>query len=311
MTNIPHVVILLGLHNGADLIGEQLESFAAQSHSAWSLIVSDDGSSDAGTEVVKAFAASHADHEVKVLQGPCKGFAANFISLINATPEAAEFAALSDQDDVWKPEKLARAVAMLGELDPQTPGLYVARTMICDKKLRTLRPSLLFSRPPDFRNALVQSIGGGNTMVLNRGSIELVQRIAGKTPHIVAHDWWLYQVVTGVGGVVIYDSEPSVLYRQHGSNLIGANDTLRASWTRLRHIWSGRFQNNIDQTVAALEAVSGELTTDARDALEEFSRARRSRSVFGRLWRLRKSGTFRQRWRGTVALYLAAAIGKL
>src|SRR6478752_10829642 len=50
---------------------------------------------------------------------------------------------------------------------------------------------------------------------------------------LVAHDWWTYQVVTGIGGTAHYDPWPSLRYRQHGLNLVGANRGLRARLVRL------------------------------------------------------------------------------
>ena len=85
--------------------------------------------------------------------------------------------------------------------------------------------SPLFRRPPSFRNALVQSLAGGNTMVLNRPARDLVA-LASRRARFVSHDWWAYLLVTGAGGAVHYSAKPLVRYRQHAHNLVGANTSL-------------------------------------------------------------------------------------
>ncbi|MDZ4134919.1 MAG: glycosyltransferase, partial [Paracoccaceae bacterium] len=122
------VVILMGLFNAGPLLAPQLESLRRQSHTAWRLIVSDDGSHDAGPALVQAFAQHQPDHDIALIKGPGQGFARNFVHLIRAAGPQVPYAAFSDQDDVWLPQKLARAVAALAELRADRPALYCART---------------------------------------------------------------------------------------------------------------------------------------------------------------------------------------
>lgn len=304
------VAILLGLYNGAARLEEQLDSYVAQSHADWTLIVSDDGSTDRSQDLVAAFAARHPDHKVLRREGPKMGFALNFVSLLRAAGPEAPFAALSDQDDVWLPDKLARAVAALDTLPPGRPGLYCSRSLICNADLQQRRPSRPLTRPPGFCNALVQNIAAGNTMVLNRAALDLVQAAAAEIREIVAHDWWVYQLVTGAGGTVLHDQEPSLLYRQHGHNLIGANDTTLASLFRLKLVFEGRFRDWNSVNIAALQSSAHRLTAENRQRLARFARARR-RPVLARLNDLRRAGVYRQTRRGNFALWLAALMGKL
>ena len=304
------MAILLGLHNGRDNLRAQLDSFAAQDHRNWSLHVSDDGEDDGGREIIRDFAGEQAGRDITVKTGPRQGFAMNFMSLIADTPSRADAVALSDQDDVWLPGKLSRALQMLQKTDAGIPSLYVGRTIICDAKLRPLRMSPNFTRAPDFRNAMVQSIGGGNTMVLNRAGVNLVRKVAPDTRQLVAHDWWLYQLVTGVGGAVIFDETPMVLYRQHGANLIGANDNPGASRRRLARIRDGAFQQWIGICIASMEAASPYLTDSAKRVLSQLEQARNGSAV-QRIAALRRSGVHRQSRRDDLALYVSALLGKL
>ena len=305
-----HCAILLGLFNGARDLSEQLLSFSDQTHTDWSLIVSDDGSTDAGCEMLRRFAEAHPERDIRLVEGPGRGFAANFLSLFDRIGPEARFAALSDQDDRWLPGKLRHGIAQLQTVGDDRPALYCGRTIICDAALRPLRRSPHFKLPPGFAHALVQNIAGGNTMVLNRRAIELVRASIGRVGPLPAHDWWIYQLVTAAGGVVLYDREPMVLYRQHVRNLIGASDGFSAQMTRLRGLLSGRFAVWNGQNLAALRAMDHCITPQNRAVLAHFSTAREGRPA-ERLRALAKSGVYRQTRKGTIALWLAAALKRL
>jgi len=110
-----HVAILLGLRNGASMLGEQLGSLAAQTHTDWSLIVSDDGSTDRWSEIVWAFARHARDKRIAVMKGPERGFAQNFLTMLEEIGATVPYAAFCDQDDVWCPSKLRCALDALAD----------------------------------------------------------------------------------------------------------------------------------------------------------------------------------------------------
>ena len=305
----PHVAILMALFNGAANLEDQLVSFLDQTHRNWSLVVSDDGSTDDGPSMVRRFG-GRSSQSVTLVAGPRQGFAQNFLNLLCAAGPSVPFAALSDQDDVWLPCKLKRALKRLADLPEGVPALYTGRTIICDEDLRPLRRSPCFRLPPGFRNALVQNIGGGNTMVLNRAALDLVQETADHAVHIASHDWWIYQIVSGAGGQVIYDPEPSLLYRQHAGNVIGANDTQMARFLRLSQVVRGRYRSWNAANIAALDAASQWLTPGSRATLQAFIAARNG-SLASRVRAFRASGVYRQTRCGNAALKAAALLNRI
>ena len=109
--------------------------------------------------------------------------------------------------------------------DGSLPLLFCSRTLTITESGTPVGMSPLFRRTPSFRNALVQSLAGGNTMVLNRAARDIVA-LASRRARFVSHDWWAYLLVTGAGGVVHYSAKPLVRYRQHAQNLVGANTSL-------------------------------------------------------------------------------------
>lgn len=302
------VAILLGTKNGARFLSEQLESFLQQTHQNWSLFVSDDGSTDETKKLVARF--SHTcSQEVVVRDGPQQGVCANFMRLATDPTIDADYFAFSDQDDVWCPPKLRRALNWLNTVPDNVPGLYCGRTELMSADGRSYGLSPLFSRPPSFRNALVQSLGGGNTMVFNRATKKLLEDVG--RFEVVLHDWWLYQLVSFAGGVVRYDPQPTVKYRQHRHSLIGSNLGFRARITRLRMMFSGRFRAWNATNIAALARVPDHLVgPQNRVVLMYFSKAREG-NLLERLIYLKKSGVFRQTLLGDIGLLVAAIMKRI
>ena len=298
------VALLLCTYQGERYLAKQLDSFAAQTYSAWDLYVSDDGSLDGTLTLLEQRRQVWPSHQVKVFDGPNKGFSANFLSLICRPEIQADYYSISDQDDIWNPDKLERAIQWISTVPRNVPGLYCSRTTLVDENEKLLGQSPLFTRPPSFANALVQNIAGGNTMVLNEAARRLIAK-AGPHIKVVAHDWWVYIVVTACGGKVRYDPHPSLLYRQHGGNLIGSNAGLRARLRRVRMLFQGSLQEWSDQHLAALTALAQDITPENRRILEIFSHAR-GQTLMGRLLGVKRSGIYRQTTLGNIGLYAAA-----
>ncbi len=301
-----HVVILMACHNGAEHLAAQLDSFLAQDHPDWSLIVSDDGSSDGTLHILQAFARAHPDRKVTLLPGPCTGAGANFMSLFCRAPGLAppgSFLALSDQDDVWLPHRLSRGIGALMPLAGR-PGAWCSRTLITAPDLTRPRPSLPRPRPLGFRNALVQNVMAGNTILLNPAAAGLACHLATQTAEVVVHDWWLYLILTGTGATVIHDDQPSLYYRQHDRNEIGANDSQMARLVRLKMLLAGRFRGWNRINLAALAPARPHLTAENAALLDLFGRLTTG-GLSSRLAALWQARLYRQTRASTVVMWLA------
>ncbi|MGF6425650.1 glycosyltransferase family 2 protein [Bradyrhizobium elkanii] len=301
------IAILLATFNGAAHIKEQLESFAAQSHNDWELVVSDDGSTDRTLAIVQEFAHS-VPQRIELTDGPQKGFWRNFVSLTKrAESSDAELFAFSDQDDIWFPDKLGRAAKWFATGSSDIPRLYFTRTELIDEDGRLVGLSPLFRRKPSFQNALVQNMGGGNTMVMNKAA----KRLLAQAPDdiaLISHDWWAYQVVTGSGGVAFYDPLPSLKYRQHRNNLIGANRGFWQRYLRATAFANRRMKHWNEVNIATLNKMRYSFTPPTLSTLDDFAAARRS-TLSKRIYLLSRSGVYRQGILETVGLYLGAMLG--
>lgn len=308
--NASHVVVLLALHDGEKYLSDQLYSIKNQTHNDWSLIVSDDASKDSGRALVQCFARAEKNRSVVLIDGPNAGFAANFMHLVRRAEPSSPFVAFSDQDDAWLPQKLEHGIGQLRSVENDIPAIYCGRTWICGPKLRKIRPSYQFQHQPAFSNAIVQNIGGGNTMIMNNAALRLIQKASFGVTDIPSHDWWAYQVVSGAGGQVIYDREPMVLYRQHDANVIGSAHTLIATLQRLGMVLSGQFKKWNDSNLAALNACRDVLTPENCKVLDTFGFAKTA-SLPVRIKTVMRSNVRHQTRLGNAGLLLATVLNRL
>lgn len=303
------VAVLMCTYRGARYIRQQLETIAAQTYPNWRLYVSDDGSDDETLALLEQFRARGHQHRVHIFRGPRRGFAANFFSLIGRPEVSADFYAFTDQDDEWHPAKLERAINRLRRMPSDAPVLYGSRSELVDQYGNHIGFSRRCRRPSGFANALVQNIVSGNTMVLNHNALELI-RSAGTDVDVSAHDWWAYLLVTGSGGLMVYDPYPTIRYRQHCHNLYGSNVSLRAMLRRLRKMLAGDYRDWNARNLAALRARRALLHEDNKRLVDLFD-ASREGGVSKRLWWLVRAGLYRQTLLGQLGLLFAAASRRL
>jgi len=311
----PRVHVLLATYNGERHLEQQWTSLEAQQGVEVVVHVGDDGSQDGTVQVLRRLAAAHAGAVVDVRwldEPPRRSATRSFMMLLQSAlegdPRAAWFA-FCDQDDVWLPGKLQAALAAIGDTPPERPALYGGRTLSVDEEGRPGGLSPLFRKPPCFRNAIVQSIMGGNTMLMNRAAATALAGSAATA--FTAHDWFSYQLITGLGGVVHYDPTPYVHYRQHADNVVGSNLGWGARWRRLKRMINGDFRQWNDLHVSALLSRSAQMRPENREVLAAFDRARRSPSPLARLVWLRRSGVFRQTPLQQVTLWVGGLLQRI
>ncbi|MEZ5572068.1 MAG: glycosyltransferase family 2 protein [Halioglobus sp.] len=301
------VAVLLCTFNGDRFLEEQLTSIGKQKGVRVHVYASDDGSRDQTLHILNTYRGIWGEAGISLIRGPRSGFVANFFSLICSDIEADYFA-YCDQDDVWDADKLSRAIAAISVEGGEKPVLYCARTRLITSAGSPLGLSPFFGRQPSFANALIQNIGSGNTMVLNCKARDLL-RIAGPAD-VASHDWWTYLLISGAGGAVLYDSSPSVSYRQHSENLIGSNMTWSDRFARLNLALLGRNRAWNKRNLIALQKNSDILTPENLATLEQFSKAREG-TLFSRLLALHRSGVYTQSFWGNLSLIVMTFLKKL
>ena len=303
------VAVIVGYYNGNKYLPEQVQSILAQSHQNLEVFISDDGSKVA-VDIDALDLMPEDRRRVRVAMRPARvGFTANFLGALSSI-DSYDYFAFSDQDDIWYSDKITRALEILSEYPEGRPSLYCARTAVYNEDCNIrLGVSPLFQKPASFANALVQNIGGGNTMVFNRVARDLIVRSA-RGVEVVSHDWWSYQIVSGAGGIVYYDPEPCLRYRQHACNLVGSNQGWAARLIRIQGLLKGRFQAWNDVNIKALSECRDLLAPENQRCLDDFVLARQS-GLFKRLVMCVRSGVYRQTWLGNLALWFGFVINKV
>lgn len=315
------VVIVLATYNGAPWLEAQVRSLQAQDEPAWRLLARDDGSSD-GTPALLARLARE-EPRLEVLEGRERlGVVGNFGALLEAARRAgADYLAPCDQDDVWRPDRLSRALALMGRLEArhgrEAPLLVHSDLEVVDAALRPLHPSLLATlghgheaeRPLPY--LLAQNFVTGCASLANRALLELALPLPAGCP---MHDWWLALCAAAAGGLG-YEPTPGVRYRQHGVNQVGAGGLLAtyhplraAGRRRLAQGWRAGWG-----TVAQARALHDRLAERGAGAPEALAQVAAYAGLaalppWRRLATLRRLGVRRQRPLGTALLWAQLAL---
>ena len=296
-----HVHILMATRDGMPWVTDQLASILAQTHRDWSLWISDDGSTDGTRATLEAFSQAHPGRVAMITDGPGRGAAANFLHLLRHPDLPSGVVAFCDQDDVWRPQKLAMALESLAP-GGAAPAVWAARYVFADERLSGRRASADWPRAPAFGNAVVQNILSGHTLTMNAAALSLLRQ--GPDPDVPHHDWWVYLVMAASGARMIHDARIALTYRQHGHNVLGARHLGRLG--RVRALADGTMGGWTRRNLNALLAADIPLTAAAQSFLRAWQDEGRLTPPL-----LRDHGIYRQSWIETRLLLLAAARGKL
>ena len=304
------IAIILGFYEGYEFINKQLQSIFDQTHQNFIIFVSDDNSKD-NFSIEKLNINERNKKKIRVgFRNKNIGYAKNFLSALVSIKDYFDYYAFSDQDDIWYPEKLEKAIKSLEVYPDNQANLYGSRTeLIGASEEIKLGKSIEFKKSPSFQNALTQNIFGGNTMVFNRTAFDLIcsTKINQK---IIAHDWWCYQIISGAGGNVFYDKNIYLKYRQHNTNLIGSNISLKDKWLRFCKVANGNFKIQNDNKLRAIINNQNLLTISNGKTLTNFIKARES-FFLKRIFYFLKSGVYRQTLIGNIALFIGIVIKKV
>jgi glycosyltransferase involved in cell wall biosynthesis len=298
--SIPNrVTVLLSTYNGSRFLQQQLDSLYQQTYPNIRILVRDDGSTDATRALL---AGEQAKGRIDILEGHNNlGPALSFFELLkSAVGTETEYVAFCDQDDVWHPEKIARAIQKLSGVANDRPAMYCSRVELVDENLKHIGYTDL-PRKIGFGNALLESVAAGCSIVLNREAMILVGR--NLPSKVVIHDWWCYLVVSCFGEVIV-DAEATLKYRQHGSNAIGVADGF-TRWARKYRRFFGDGAGHLwmsEQAASLLEIFKDRVPATNRKVLNDFVAAKSS--LFRRMQLALSNEIWRQKWSDNLLLRL-------
>ena len=302
-SDMPAAAILLSTFNGAKFLPSFLDSLTHQSFASIALYWRDDGSTDTSAEIIgKAnlgFPVTHITSNARL--GPAK----SFLTLLQAAEGNHSSYHFADQDDIWLRDRVR--IAHEAVTARTMPALYHAPPQPVNSDGSPIgRP--VPAPAASFENALVENCVVGCTSAINAEAAQLM--IRGSPQGVLMHDWWAYLIATGLGEVVAGE-DAQVLYRQHGSNVIGANIGFRRITGRVHRAWRrGRLVPEVtDQLLEFLRIHGDALRPDRRGALESMVACRTS--LGGRV-RVALSPPFRRSSSLDQTLFrVAALLGKI
>ncbi|MGB1188018.1 MAG: glycosyltransferase family 2 protein [Cycloclasticus pugetii] len=275
------IAILLSTYNGAEFLTQQLDSLFEQSHASCEVFVRDDGSQDGTLQVLKGY-------DVKLLPSTVNmGSKDSFVALLNyaLTNSDADHFMFCDQDDVWYADKVEKTLSKMKQMEAKygdIPLLVNTDLEVVDEALNTIAPSMWQYEHtlPDknvFSRLLIQNTVTGCTVMINRALAEKCLTIPNGA---IMHDWWLGLVASQFGKVGFVD-EPTIKYRQHGENTIGAKEFKVNAFRHVLGLLIGlvsrdkdylkHMQVNIDQAKCFLEIFAEELDDRNKAMLKDFS----------------------------------------
>ena len=306
------VACLLAFYNGGKYIKEQLQSILNQKKLNFTItiFISDDLSKEQLPKLKDLKLINNDDCEILYRRSKKNfGYTINFLYSLQSLNDNFDYYCFADQDDIWNKDKIYKSLQILGGYPEKKPSLYFGRTNYynedCSIKIGS---SLLFKRSPSFKNAIIQNMAGGNTMVFNKVAKKIIASFGDYAP--ASHDWWSYQIISGVGGNIFYDCEPSLKYRQHKSNTIGSNNELKDKLKRIKKIFSNELKDWNDKNIIALENQQHLLKENNRLILENFKLARKT-FLLKRLFLFYSTGIYRQKKTGDVGFFLALLFNKI
>lgn len=215
--------ILLATYNGKKYIKEQLESILNQTYTNFNLLISDDKSTDNTVEILKEY--ERKDNRVKIfIQEKNVGYIKNFEFLLKQVE--SDYYMLSDQDDVWLPEKVYKSY---NKLVNENLDLIFCDLEVVDKELNTIYNSMFkflkidkrLKKYNDYRLIYLDNCATGCTIISRKKFLDLILPLPSTTKFLV-HDYWIALVIS-MHGKFSYIDEPLIKYRQHGNNEIGTD----------------------------------------------------------------------------------------
>jgi len=231
------IYIILAAYNGENYIAEQLQTIINQTHKPYKILINIDQSRDKTESIVKEFAKTNPEIQILNSNKRFGSAAANFIHLLKNTDlTEVEYIALADQDDLWKEDKLEKAIQKLQQV-------YDSYSSNVEAFWKDGRQKIILKNQSQQKfDHLFESAGPGCTFVMTKKlalSLQIFLKEGQFDQLDNYHDWLIYSYARSKGFKWYVDSYPSVEYRQHTTNVFGANVGIKAFISRMLRVLNG------------------------------------------------------------------------
>ena len=220
------VAIVMTTYNGEKYVGEQIVSILASTYQDFELFIYDDGSKDNTMSILRNIESQHPT-KIHVNQNESNlGVTINFLQALSRT--TMDYIMFCDQDDFWKSNKIAVTLKRMRHMEAQIgkdiPLTVFTDAVVVDCELKILKHSFFCSshlnpKKTDLPHLLMENKLIGCTVMVNAALRKVVQsHILPKEARF--HDWWIALIASSTGKIC-YLNEGTLLYRQHGANVVG------------------------------------------------------------------------------------------
>ena len=240
------ILILMASYNGVQWIADQLDSILGQLNVDITINISDDLSSDGSFEYLKNRAEN--DCRLVLLDRVKSGSSGkNFYRLVSDVDTSGfDYVAFADQDDIWNLDKLSRHVALIKSENAECVSSNVmafwpdgSKKLICKSQAQ---------KSHDF---IFEAAGPGCSVLMTPWLLnklrEELQSSKSPAKNVLMHDWLTYAICRAHQRKWLIDPVPSLMYRQHANNVIGANSGIRAILYRIRKSNDGWYRDEVSK----------------------------------------------------------------
>lgn len=239
MHSTDKIAILMATYNGEKYIRQQIDSILSQTCKDWELYIHDDGSTDNTIATVESYVEKYPD-KIHLIDGKSTGGAKyNFFYMFGQVE--APYYMTCDQDDVWLEKKIELTYDKMLTIEDKAdiPCLVYTELRVVDSELNTIADTMSEYQSLDchkrtINQFILQNSVTGCTMMINRALRDKMLRIT-NIDNTIMHDWWAALVAAQFGKTAFID-EPTILYRQHGDNSLGALGINKLSYI-VRRVW--------------------------------------------------------------------------
>ena len=230
-TNRIEVAICMATYNGEKYIAEQIESILSQTYRDWALFIRDDNSRDRTPQIIDGYEKEYPQriHVIKSSEIEGGSSKKNFAGILKWVTDHYNFSyfMFSDQDDVWLENKIDLTINKMRDVEKSFNGPVLIHTdlRVVNSNLDTLGNSFFKYRAlnpcaKQLNRLLVQNNITGCTMLWNKKLNDLVNL---QSDCVAMHDWWIALVACCFGQIDFLEAQ-TILYRQHGGNVVGATN---------------------------------------------------------------------------------------
>lgn len=237
------VSIVLATYNGASYIEEQLDSILKNTFTDWTVEICDDGSSDRTIKIAKEYVKKYPGKILLHQNTNNLGVTRNFLE--GAKRADGNYIMFCDQDDVWLPNKIEKTLQKIKDreshLGTNTPIAVFTDAKLVDGVLRTISDSFfgyngLNTKKIDLAHLLMENKVIGCTTMFNKAVADMIINFPSLARY---HDWWIGLIAATFGEISFLD-EPTMLYRQHGKNVVGSQNFVSYVVNRIKNIATQR-----------------------------------------------------------------------